>query len=62
MFLRSHALALTPSELAGGESLPLPGPKGRAFPFLLALDGYPTASADVAHEQEGLLEELGKLL
>ncbi len=62
MSLRSYALALTPSELAGGESLPLPGSKGRAFPFLLALDGCPTASADVAQEQEGLLEKSGKLL
>ncbi len=40
--LRSLALALTLSDLAGGEYLPLPRSKGGVFPFLLALDGSPT--------------------
>jgi hypothetical protein len=36
---------VTLSGFAGGEFLPLPGSKGRAFPFLLTLDGSPTAHA-----------------
>jgi hypothetical protein len=43
--LRSEAHAVTLSGFAGGEFLPLPASKGRAFPFLLTLDGTPTASA-----------------
>ncbi|NIQ40105.1 MAG: hypothetical protein GTN81_16205 [Proteobacteria bacterium] len=39
--LRSHALAVTLSRFAGGESLPLPRSKGGAFPFLLTCDGTP---------------------
>ncbi len=39
--LRSLALALTLSGLAGGEYLPLPRSEGGVFPFLLALDGAP---------------------
>jgi len=42
---RFRASRVTLSGLAGGESLPLPASKGPAFPFLLALDGYPTPSA-----------------
>jgi hypothetical protein len=43
--LRSYPLAVTLSGFAGGEFLPLPASKGRAFSFLLTLDGTPTASA-----------------
>ncbi len=50
--LRSHALALTLSGLTGGESLPLPRSKGGAFPFLLALEGSPNASANVPQGHE----------
>jgi len=43
--LRSGAHAVTLSGFAGGEFFPLPRSKGGAFPFLLNLDGAPTASA-----------------
>jgi hypothetical protein len=43
--LRSYPLAVTLSGFAGGKFLPFPASKGRAFPFLLTLDGTPTASA-----------------
>jgi hypothetical protein len=39
--LRSHALAVTLPGFAGEECLPLPRPKGGAFPFLLTLGGAP---------------------
>jgi len=42
---RSNAPAVILWGFAGGEFLPLPGSKGRAFPFLLTLDGSPTAHA-----------------
>ncbi len=51
--LHSLALALTPSGLTGGEFLPLPRSKGGVFPFLLALDGCPNASANVPQGHEG---------
>jgi len=35
------ASAVTLSGFAGGEHLPLPASEGRAFPFLLTLDGSP---------------------
>jgi hypothetical protein len=50
--LRSHALAVTLSGFAGGETLPFPRSKGGAFPFLLTVDGCPTASANVAQGQK----------
>jgi hypothetical protein len=46
-----NASEATLSGLAGGEYLPLPVSKGPAFPFLLALDGFPTSPADFAHGQ-----------
>ena len=49
--LRFHAFEVTLSGLAGGEYLPLPASEGLAFPFLLALDGYPTSPANFAHGQ-----------
>ncbi len=51
--LRSLALALTLSGLAGGEYLPLPRSKGGVFPLLLILDGSPNASANVPQGYEG---------
>jgi hypothetical protein len=54
--LRSDALALTLPGFAGEECLPLPRSKGEAFPFLLTLGGYPTASANVGQGQLSLLE------
>ncbi len=51
--LRSLALALTLSGLAGGEYLPLPRSEGGVFPLLLILDGYPNASANVPQGHEG---------
>ena len=54
--LRFSACEVTLSGLAGGEYLPLPASKGPAFPFLLALDGYPTSPADFAHGQRCPLE------
>ncbi len=50
--LRSLALALTLSGLTGGEFLPLPRSEGGAFPLLLALDGYPNASANIPQGHE----------
>ncbi len=50
--LHSLALALTLSGLAGGEYLPLPRSEGGAFPFLLARDGDPNASANVPQGHE----------
>jgi hypothetical protein len=49
--LRSNASKVTLSGFAGGEYLPRPASKGLAFPFLLALDGYPTSPANYAHGQ-----------
>ena len=42
---RSGAPEVTLSGFAGGECLPLPGSKGRAFPFLLTLEGCPAPPA-----------------
>jgi len=50
--LRSLALALTLAGLTGGEFLPLPRSEGGVFPFLLALDGSPNASANVPQGHE----------
>jgi len=47
---------VTLSGLAGGEYLPLPRSKGGAFPFLLTLDGYPTAPANFAQRQRDSLK------
>ncbi len=51
--LRSLALALTLAGLTGGEFLPLPRSEGGVFPFLLALDGSPNASANVPQGTKG---------
>jgi hypothetical protein len=40
-FRRFMASAVTLSGFAGGEYLPFPASEGRAFPFLLTLDGCP---------------------
>jgi hypothetical protein len=57
---RFRASGVTLSGLAGGEYLPLPASKGPAFPFLFALDGYPTPFSNFAHRQD-LRSELRKL-
>ena len=44
LFSRFQAFAVTLSGLASGEYLPLPRSKGGAFPYLLTLDGGPTAT------------------
>jgi hypothetical protein len=52
LFSRFQAFAVTLSGLASGEYLPLPRSEGGASPYLLTLDGCPTAAADFAREQE----------
>ncbi len=54
--LRSQAHAVTLSGFAGGEFLPLPRSKGAVFPFLLILEGSPTASATSLRDSRAAIE------
>jgi len=59
LFLHFNGSKVTLSEFAGGEYLPLPASEGPAFPFLLALEGYPTSPPDSLRNNGVPLENSG---